>query len=83
MNINDIKTELELELKKLDTVKNVYWEYLDFFSIETTWGEYYLGESEDGIGWNDPECQIDGETKKTSPEAIAKAFEEWLTNGRA
>ena len=78
MDIKKIKIELQQELLELDTVKSVFWEYPEFFSVETSWGEYYLGDENGHIGWNDPECQHDGETKETAPKAIAKAFEEWL-----
>ena len=83
MDIKKIKKELQEELLKLDTVKGVFWEYLDFFTVETTWGDYHLGNQNGPIGWNDPEGQQQGETNATSPKAIAQAFEEWLTNARA
>ena len=83
MNINKIKVELEQELLKLDTVKSVFWEYPEFFTIETSWGDYHLGGVNGPIGWNNPHGSEEGETNETNPQAIAKAFAEWLTNGRA
>jgi hypothetical protein len=83
MDIKKIKTELEQELLQLDTVKGVFWEYLEFFTVETIWGDYHLGNENGPIGWNDPEGQQEGETNATTPKAIAQAFEEWLTNARA
>ena len=78
MDIKKIKIELQQELLELDTVKNVFWEYPEFFSVETTWGDYHLGNVNGPIGWNDAEGQEEGETNETNPKAIAKAFEEWL-----
>ena len=79
MDIKKIKTELQQELFELDTVKNVFWEYPEFFSVETTWAEYHLGNASGPIGWNDAyNDNFEGETNETNPKAIAKAFEEWL-----
>ena len=78
MNIELIKSELEQELLQLSTVREVYWEYPAFFSVETIWGCFAIGDVNGPIGWNDLEGRIDGETNETSPKAIANAFQEWL-----
>jgi hypothetical protein len=78
MDVRSIKTELERELLKLDTTKSVSWEYLDYFMIETSWGDYALGNVNGPIGWNDFDGYTEGETMETEPKAIAKAFREWL-----
>lgn len=78
MNINKIKSQVEAELLKLDTVKDVFWEYPEFFVVQTTWGDYLLGNANDCIGWNDELGRDVGETSETNPKAIANAFEEWL-----
>lgn len=78
MDIKKIKVELQQELLELDTVKNVFWEYLDYFSVETNWGDFNIGNANGPIGWNDVDGYLDGETSETEPKAIAKAFEEWL-----
>lgn len=78
MDINKIKTKLQEELLQLDTVKDVFWEYPDFFTVYTTWGDYHLGNVNGPIGWNDAEGQEEGETNATNPQAIAQAFEVWL-----
>jgi hypothetical protein len=78
MDIKKIKVELQQELMELDTVQHVFWEYLDFFTVETSNGVYHLGNENGLIGWNDPEGREVGETIATSPRAIAYAFENWL-----
>ncbi len=78
MDINKIKTELERELLKLDTTKSVSWEYPDYFMIETSWGDYALGNVNGPIGWNDFDGYTEGETMETEPKAIATAFRAWL-----
>ena len=83
MDIKKIKTQVQQELFELDAVESVFWEYLDFFTVETKYGVYHLGNENGCIGWNDPEGQQVGETNATTPKAIAQAFEEWLTNARA
>jgi hypothetical protein len=60
-------------------VQHVFWEYLDFFTVETSNGVYHLGNENGLIGWNDPEGREVGETSETNPKAIAKAFSEWLS----
>jgi hypothetical protein len=76
--IEQIKTELEEELLKLDKVKSVSWEYPAYLSIQTTWGDFAMGEVNGPIGWNDFDGYVDGETTETTPAEIAKAFHDWL-----
>jgi hypothetical protein len=78
MDIKKIKIELQQELLELDTVKNVFWEYLDYFSVETTWGDFAIGNANGPIGWNDVDGYLEGETVATNPKQIAKDFEAWL-----
>lgn len=78
MDIKKIKTELEAELSNLDTVRSVFWEYGDYFYLETIWGDYAVGNANGPIGWNDVEGTTEGETNATAPKAIAQDFEQWL-----
>lgn len=78
MDIKKIRIELQQELFELDTVKNVFWEYLDFFSVETIYGDFNIGNANGPIGWNDVDGYIDGETISTNPKQVAKDFEAWL-----
>jgi hypothetical protein len=79
MDIKKIKTELQEELLQLESVKGVFWEYLDFFTIDTTHEVIFLGEGDDGqISWNSDDATATGETNATSAPEIAKAFGQWL-----
>lgn len=72
-------TELEQNLKELEEVKFVSYEFPGFWVITLQNNkEYLLGNANGNYGWNDSDYILSGETCETNPAKIAKAFKVWL-----
>jgi hypothetical protein len=72
------KNLMIISLTRHPKVNRVSYEYPGFFSIDTTLGQFLLGSSPEGVGWNNPEGNLTGETQAMTVSFITKDFLKWL-----
>jgi hypothetical protein len=67
-----------ISLTRHPKVNWVSYEYPGIFAIDTTKGEFHLGDVNGNVGWNNPEGNLVGETQATTVSFITKDFLKWL-----
>jgi hypothetical protein len=76
--IHQNKNLMIISLTRHPKVNWVSYEYPGIFAIDTTKGEFHLGDVNENVGWNNPEGNLVGETQGTTVSAITKDFLKWL-----
>ena len=72
------KNLMIVSLTRHPKVNRVSYEYPGFFVIDTTKGEFILGDVNENVGWNNEEGTITGETQALTVSTITKDFLKWL-----
>ena len=78
MSIHENKNLMIISLTRHPKVNWVSYEYPGFFVIDTTKGEFILGDVNGNVGWNDYEGLFSGETQEGTISKITKDFLNWL-----
>lgn len=79
MNIHKNPNLLVHQLRKLEGVHGVSYEYPGFWLVETRLGEIYFGDTNGFISWHDEVGNaLIGETNAKTPATIARDFGAWL-----
>jgi hypothetical protein len=76
--IHKNKNLMIISLTRHPKVNWVSYEYPGIFAIDTTKGEFHLGDVNGNVGWNNPEGNLVGETEATTVSFITKDFLKWL-----
>jgi hypothetical protein len=72
------KNLMIISLTRHPKVNWVSYEYPGIFAIDTSKGEFHLGDVNGNVGWNNPEGNLVGETNATTVSFITKDFLKWL-----
>jgi hypothetical protein len=76
--IHKNKNLMIISLTRHPKVNWVSYEYPGIFAVDTTKGEFHLGDVNGNVGWNNPEGNLVGETEATTVSFITKDFLKWL-----
>jgi hypothetical protein len=72
------KNLMIISLTRHPKVIRASYEYPGMFVIDTTKGEFLLGDTNGNVSWNNPEGTISGETEAMTVSFITKDFLKWL-----
>jgi hypothetical protein len=72
------KNLMIISLTRHPKVIRASYEYPGMFVIDTTKGEFILGDVNGNVGWNDLEGTTTGETQGLTVSTITKDFLKWL-----
>jgi hypothetical protein len=72
------KNLMIISLTRHPKVIRASYEYPGIFAIDTTKGEFLLGDVNGNVGWNNHEGTISGETQALTVSFITKDFLKWL-----
>jgi len=78
MSIHENKNLMIISLTRHPKVNRVSYEYPGTFLIDSTKGEFLLGDVNGNVGWNNPEGNLVGETHAITVSTITKDFLKWL-----
>jgi hypothetical protein len=76
--IHKNKNLMIISLTRHPKVITASYEYPGMFVIDTTKGEFILGDVNGNVGWNDQEGLFTGETQALTVSTITKDFLKWL-----